>query len=142
VLVDQGQPAGDPAAKRRTAVAYRCSSAARSCIVVSLVILIAGLRAIRSLSVRQFHCTDVAVVEVTTAYIGASADLVPRLHHQPAGRVIASADGIDYIESSSAANLARSPCTCGSTTTSTTRSPRSSQGGAGAEQPAARGWLP
>src|SRR6478736_4134790 len=45
-------------------------------IVVSLVILIAGLQAIRSLSVRQFPRSDIAVVKVTTAYIGANADLV------------------------------------------------------------------
>src|SRR5213075_978107 len=49
--------------------------------------------------------TDVAVVEVTTAYIGASADLVRGFITSPLERVIASADGIDYIESSSAANL-------------------------------------
>ena len=74
-------------------------------IVVNLVILIAGLQAIRSLSVRQFPRTDVAVVQVTTAYIGASADLVRGFITSPLERVIASADGIDYIESSSAQNL-------------------------------------
>src|SRR5439155_11925123 len=45
-------------------------------VVVSLVILIAGLQAIRSLSVRQFPRSDIAVVKVTTAYVGANADLV------------------------------------------------------------------
>ena len=74
-------------------------------IVVNLVILIAGLQAIRSLSVRQFPRTDVAVVQVTTAYVGASADLVRGFITSPLERVIASADGIDYIESSSAQNL-------------------------------------
>src|SRR5262249_18972270 len=74
-------------------------------IVVNLVILIAGLQAIRSLSVRQFPRTDVAVVQVTTAYIGASADLVRGFITSPLERVIASADGIDYIESSSAQNV-------------------------------------
>jgi len=42
------------------------------------------------------------VVSVTTAYIGASADLVRGFITTPLERVIASADGIDYIESSSA----------------------------------------
>ena len=74
-------------------------------IVVNLVILIAGLQAIRSLSVRQFPRTDVAVVQVTTAYVGASADLVRGFITTPLERVIASADGIDYIESSSAHNV-------------------------------------
>ena len=44
--------------------------------VVNLVILIAGLQSIRSLSVRQYPRSDIAVVQVTTAYIGANADLV------------------------------------------------------------------
>jgi multidrug efflux pump len=71
-------------------------------IVVNLVILIAGLQSIRSLSVRQFPRTDTAVVTVTTAYVGASADLVRGFITTPLERVIASADGIDFIESSSA----------------------------------------
>ncbi|MGH9462868.1 MAG: efflux RND transporter permease subunit, partial [Vicinamibacteria bacterium] len=71
-------------------------------IVVNLVILIAGLQSIRSLSVRQYPRTDIAVIRVTTAYIGANADLVRGFITTPLERVIASADGIDYIESSSA----------------------------------------
>jgi multidrug efflux pump len=71
-------------------------------IVVSLVILIAGLQAIRSLSVRQFPRSDIAVVSVSTVYVGANADLVRGFITTPLERVIASADGIDYIESSSA----------------------------------------
>jgi len=71
-------------------------------VVVNLVILIAGVQAIRSLSVRQFPRSDIAVVKVTTAYIGANADLVRGFITTPLERVIASADGIDYLESSSA----------------------------------------
>src|SRR6187551_2392297 len=74
-------------------------------IVVNLVILIAGLQAIRSLSVRQYPRSDIAVVKVATAYIGASADLVRGFITTPLERVIASADGIDYLESSSAQGL-------------------------------------
>jgi multidrug efflux pump len=74
-------------------------------VVVNLVILIAGIQAIRSLSVRQYPRSDIAVVRVTTAYIGASADLVRGFITTPLERVIASADGIDYIESSSAHGL-------------------------------------
>jgi multidrug efflux pump len=74
-------------------------------IVVSLVILIAGLQSIRSLTVRQYPRTDIAVVRVTTAYIGANADLVRGFITTPLERVIASADGIDYMESSSAQAL-------------------------------------
>jgi multidrug efflux pump len=74
-------------------------------IVVSLVIVIAGLQSIRSLSVRQYPRSDIAVVKVTTSYIGANADLVRGFITTPLERVIASADGIDYLESSSAQGL-------------------------------------
>src|SRR6266478_3103887 len=74
-------------------------------IVVNLVILIAGLQAIRSLSVRQYPRSDIAVVQVTTVYVGANADLVRGFITTPLERVIASADGIDYMESSSAQGL-------------------------------------
>jgi multidrug efflux pump len=69
--------------------------------VVSLVILIAGLQSIRSLSVRQYPRSDIAVIQVSTAYVGANADLVRGFITTPLERVIASADGIDYMESSS-----------------------------------------
>jgi len=74
-------------------------------LVVNLVILIAGLQAIRSLSVRQYPKSDIAVIRVGTAYVGASADLVRGFITTPLERVIASADGIDYMESSSAQGL-------------------------------------
>src|SRR6202140_5438872 len=74
-------------------------------IVVNLIILIAGLQAIRSLSVRQYPRSDIAVVQVTTAYIGANADLVRGFITTPLERGIASADGIDYIESSGVQGL-------------------------------------
>jgi multidrug efflux pump len=71
-------------------------------IVVSLVILIAGLQSVRSLSVRQYPRSDIAIVRVTTVYVGANANLVRGFITTPLERVIASADGIDYLESSSA----------------------------------------
>ena len=74
-------------------------------IVVNLVILIAGLQAIRSLSVRQYPRSDIAVVQVSTIYVGANADLVRGFITTPLERVIASADGIDYMESTSAQGM-------------------------------------
>lgn len=74
-------------------------------ICVNLVILIAGIQAIRSLSVRQYPRSDIAVVQVSTVYVGANADLVRGFITTPLERVIASADGIDYMESSSAQGL-------------------------------------
>ncbi len=74
-------------------------------VVVNLVIVIAGLASLESLSVRQYPQSDIAVVRVTTTYVGASADLVRGFITTPLERVVASADGIDYIESSSAPSL-------------------------------------
>jgi multidrug efflux pump len=73
--------------------------------VVNLVILIAGLQAIRSLSVRQYPRSDIAVIQITTVYVGADADLVRGFVTTPIERVVASADGIDYMESTSAQGL-------------------------------------
>src|ERR671922_2596786 len=74
-------------------------------IVVNLVILIAGVQSIRGLSVRQYPRSDIAVITVSTVYVGANADLVRGFITTPLERVIASADGIDYVESSSAQAL-------------------------------------
>src|SRR5947199_257657 len=74
-------------------------------IVVNLVILIAGVQSIRSLAVRQYPRSDIAVITVSTVYVGANADLVRGFITTPLERVIASADGIDYMESSSAQDL-------------------------------------
>src|SRR5208282_5864772 len=73
--------------------------------VVNLIILLAGFQAIRKLNVRQYPRSDIAVVTVTTTYTGANADLVRGFITTPLERVIASADGIDYMESTSAQSL-------------------------------------
>ena len=73
--------------------------------VVNLLILIAGLVSINTLSVRQYPRSDIAVVTVETAYIGANADLVRGYITTPLERAIASADGIDYMESASTQGL-------------------------------------
>ncbi|HEU4536819.1 MAG TPA: efflux RND transporter permease subunit, partial [Polyangiaceae bacterium] len=70
-------------------------------IVVNVVILIAGLQAIGTLSVRQYPRLESATITVRTAYVGASADLVRGFVTMPLERAIAAADGIDYIESQS-----------------------------------------
>src|SRR5581483_5478580 len=70
-------------------------------IVVNLVILIAGFQAIRSVNVRQYPRSENANVTITTAYVGANADLVRGFITTPIERAVAAADGIDYIESKS-----------------------------------------
>ncbi len=74
-------------------------------LVVNLLIVIAGLQAVRSINVRQYPRSDNAVVTVTTVYVGASAELVRGFITTPLERVIAAADGIDYIQSQSAQGL-------------------------------------
>ena len=71
-------------------------------IVVNLIIVIAGVQAMRTLNVRQYPRSENAAITITTAYVGASADLVRGFITTPLERVIASADGIDYLESESA----------------------------------------
>ncbi|MBI5545965.1 MAG: efflux RND transporter permease subunit [Deltaproteobacteria bacterium] len=74
-------------------------------LVVSLAIVIAGLQAVRRINVRQYPRSENAAVTVTTVYVGASADLVRGFITTPLERVIAAADGIDYIESESKLGL-------------------------------------
>src|SRR5450631_80363 len=70
-------------------------------LVVNLIIIIAGLQAIKSLNVRQYPRSENAAVTVTTVYVGASADLVRGFVTTPLERAIAAADGIEYMESQS-----------------------------------------
>ena len=70
-------------------------------IVVNLVIIIAGLQAMRNLNVRQYPKLESATVTVRTPYVGAPADLVRGFITTPLERAIAAADGIDFIESQS-----------------------------------------
>ena len=69
--------------------------------VVSLFIFLLGLRSWQELNVRQYPELQNAVVTVATTYIGADADLVQGFITTPLEREIASADGIDYIVSTS-----------------------------------------
>ena len=70
-------------------------------IVVSLLILVLGLRSVSDLSVRQYPKTENAVVTVTTTYYGADAQTVAGFITQPLEAAIAQAQGIDYLSSSS-----------------------------------------
>ncbi len=74
-------------------------------IVVSLVIVIAGVQAIRTLNARQYPRSENAEITVTTTYVGANAELVRGFITTPLERAIAAADGIDYIESESKQNV-------------------------------------
>jgi multidrug efflux pump len=69
--------------------------------VVSFVIVIAGLQAIKTLNVRQYPRSENASITVHTVYVGASADLVRGFITSVLERAIAAADGIDYLQSTS-----------------------------------------
>src|SRR5258708_30574304 len=69
--------------------------------VVNLLILLAGYQAMRSINVRQYPKTDISVITVSTTYYGADAELVRGFITTPLEQSIASADGIDYLESQS-----------------------------------------
>jgi multidrug efflux pump len=67
--------------------------------VVSLLLLVVGLRSIASLEVRQYPEIKDTVVTVTTTYPGASSELVKGFITTPLQQAIAEADGIDYLSS-------------------------------------------
>src|SRR3990167_4047891 len=69
--------------------------------VVSLLILVLGLRSIFSLPIRQYPFTQNAVVTVTTSYTGADPSLVAGFITTPLENSVAQANGIDYLTSSS-----------------------------------------
>ncbi len=73
--------------------------------VVNLIIIIAGLQAIKTLSVRQYPKSELATITVKTVYVGASPELVRGFITTPLERAIAAADGIDYMESQSSLGL-------------------------------------
>ena len=73
--------------------------------VVSLLLMVLGLRAITSLEVRQYPKTENTVVTIRTPYPGASSELVKGFITTPLQQAVAEADGIDYITSSSKQGL-------------------------------------
>nr|WP_305907948.1 efflux RND transporter permease subunit [Methylomarinum sp. Ch1-1]MDP4520747.1 efflux RND transporter permease subunit [Methylomarinum sp. Ch1-1] len=69
--------------------------------VISLLILVIGLRSILVLDVRQYPKTEDTVVTISTVYPGASSDLVKGFITTPLQQAIAEAEGIDYLSSTS-----------------------------------------
>ncbi|RZA34308.1 MAG: multidrug efflux protein [Lysobacteraceae bacterium] len=74
-------------------------------LVVSLFILLFGLRAFSELNVRQYPELRNAVVNISTTYFGADADLIQGFITTPLEREIASAEGIEYMSSTSSAGV-------------------------------------
>ncbi len=74
-------------------------------LVVTVLILVAGLQAVGTLSVRQYPRLERATITITTVYVGADAELVRGFITTPIERAVSAADGIDYLESQSAQGL-------------------------------------
>jgi multidrug efflux pump len=70
-------------------------------VVISLLILVLGLRSLGLLKVREFPFTQNAVVTVATVYTGSDPSLVSGFITTPLENSIAQANGIDYLTSSS-----------------------------------------
>ncbi|MFT5484461.1 MAG: multidrug efflux pump, partial [Halieaceae bacterium] len=69
--------------------------------VITLLILIAGLRSMTLLELREYPRADSAVISVTTVYPGADADLVQSFITTPLQRAVSEAEGIDFLISNS-----------------------------------------
>src|SRR5476651_2331516 len=73
--------------------------------VVSLLILVLGLRAVGTLPVLQYPRTENAIVTVSTVYYGADPDVIAGFITTPLEQAIAQANGIDYMTSSSLSGI-------------------------------------
>ncbi|WP_044563304.1 multidrug efflux RND transporter permease subunit [Azospirillum sp. B4] len=70
-------------------------------LVVSLLILLVGLRSLSTLPIRQYPKLSSTTISISTVYPGATADLMQGFITTPIEQAVASADGIDYMTSSS-----------------------------------------
>ena len=73
--------------------------------VVSLLIILLGFQAFGKLVIRQYPQMENALITVTTAYPGANAETIQGYITQPLQQSLASAEGIDYMTSSSQQNF-------------------------------------
>ena len=74
-------------------------------IVLSLLLLVFGLRALNDLQVRQYPDMEIGQLNITTVYPGADAELVQGFVTTPIQETISSVEGIDYIKASSRASV-------------------------------------
>ena len=68
-------------------------------IVLSLVIVLAGLTSASNISVQQFPKIESASLEITTNYVGAAPDVVKGYVTEPIERVASTVPGVDYVDS-------------------------------------------
>jgi multidrug efflux pump len=73
--------------------------------VISLLIFLFGINAINNMQIRQYPRMDNTVITIMTGYPGADADLIAGFITSPIENAVASAEGIDYMTSSSTQGL-------------------------------------
>ncbi len=73
--------------------------------VISLLILVLGLRALATLPILEFPRTESAVVTIKTEYPGAAPDVIAGFITTPLENAVAQANGIDYMTSTSQSGL-------------------------------------
>jgi len=69
--------------------------------VVSFLILLLGAQGLMSLQVRQYPEVEETTITITTAYVGASAELMQGFISTPIAKAVSSAEGVDYVTSQS-----------------------------------------
>jgi multidrug efflux pump len=74
-------------------------------VVVNLVILLAGWRALTTLPLQQYPKIESSSVIITTIYYGAGAETVRGFLTTPIERVVSAIGGVDYVESTSRAGV-------------------------------------
>ncbi|CAD7841906.1 MAG: RND efflux system, inner membrane transporter [Olavius algarvensis Gamma 3 endosymbiont] len=70
-------------------------------LVISTMIVLLGVQAFFNTQVRQYPELETSVISITTAYPGASAELIQGFITTPIQQVVSSTVGIDYVRSSS-----------------------------------------
>ena len=73
--------------------------------VVSLLILLIGLKSFLTLPIRQYPELKNTVITVTTSYPGASAELMQGFITVPMAQAVAGAEGVEYLKSTSGQNV-------------------------------------
>src|SRR5688500_7886381 len=74
-------------------------------IVINLIIVLVGVRALTQLPVQQFPAVESSSVMVTPVYTGASAATVRGFLTTPIEGVVSAISGVDYVESASRAGV-------------------------------------
>ena len=76
-------------------------------LVISLLLVLIGIRAVIELPVLQYPRIESSALEITTPYIGASAETVQGFVTEPIERAAASIPGVDYVDSETTAGMSQ-----------------------------------